>query len=242
MGFFKKKELTEEEKVRRAAEAEERERLRQEKAEKRAAENEERKQERAAKKAEREAADKEDNEFWFGPSPTFDDTMNKGIYSIALDRVRNLLSPNEIVLGTVPAEYDMPGGKEVKGVLVATDQKVVYCSNTITKEFTEVMDYKSMGSISIKNDGLLKREIHVVSGREKRVFDDIKDNPQLKRLLDGVQKQISIAHSGGSSQQQPTTAPEKDRIQQLKELAELKNDGILTEEEFQSEKQRILNG
>lgn len=242
MGFFKKKELTKEEKAKRAAEEAERERLRQEKAEKRAAENEERKRERAAKKAEREADEKEDNEFWFGPSPTFDDTMNKGIYSIALDRVRNLLAPNEVVLGTVPAEYDMPGGKEVKGVLVATNQKLVYCSNTFSKEYTEVMDYKSMGSISIKNDGFLKKEIHVVSGREKRIFDDIKDNPQLKRLLEGVQKQISNAHSSASGQQQTSPDPQKDRIQQLKELAELKNEGILTEDEFRSEKQKILNG
>jgi hypothetical protein len=33
-----------------------------------------------------------------------------------------------------------------------------------------------------------------------------------------------------------------DRVTQLKELAELKEAGMLTEEEFQQEKQRILAG
>jgi hypothetical protein len=45
----------------------------------------------------------------------------------------------------------------------------------------------------------------------------------------------------------PTTAPapppaQPDRIAQLKELGELKASGVLTEEEFQAEKAKILNG
>ncbi len=35
-------------------------------------------------------------------------------------------------------------------------------------------------------------------------------------------------------------APAEDRVEQLKELAGLKEQGVLTEEEFQSEKARIL--
>jgi membrane protease subunit (stomatin/prohibitin family) len=38
--------------------------------------------------------------------------------------------------------------------------------------------------------------------------------------------------------QQP--APEKDRMQQLKELGELKQQGVLTDAEFDAEKARIL--
>jgi Short C-terminal domain len=41
----------------------------------------------------------------------------------------------------------------------------------------------------------------------------------------------------------PTPAPaQPDRIAQLKELGELKAAGVLTEEEFQAEKAKILNG
>jgi hypothetical protein len=38
----------------------------------------------------------------------------------------------------------------------------------------------------------------------------------------------------------PAAAPQKDSITQLKELAELKNQGILTEEEFAAQKAKIL--
>ena len=37
-------------------------------------------------------------------------------------------------------------------------------------------------------------------------------------------------------------APAEDRVQQLKDLADLKQQGVLTEEEFASEKARILGG
>jgi hypothetical protein len=39
----------------------------------------------------------------------------------------------------------------------------------------------------------------------------------------------------------PPAAPAADPIEQLKELADLKNQGILTEEEFAAQKAKILN-
>lgn len=40
----------------------------------------------------------------------------------------------------------------------------------------------------------------------------------------------------------PGPAPTADRLAQLKQLGELRQAGVLTEEEFQQEKQRILGG
>jgi hypothetical protein len=40
----------------------------------------------------------------------------------------------------------------------------------------------------------------------------------------------------------PAAAPAEDRVQQLKDLADLKAQGVLTDEEFAAEKARILNG
>jgi hypothetical protein len=43
-------------------------------------------------------------------------------------------------------------------------------------------------------------------------------------------------------QSAPPPEPQVDMIQQLKDLAELKDQGILTEEEFAAQKARILGG
>ena len=40
----------------------------------------------------------------------------------------------------------------------------------------------------------------------------------------------------------PPAAPAEDRVEKLKELASLKDQGVLTEAEFAAEKARILNG
>ena len=42
-------------------------------------------------------------------------------------------------------------------------------------------------------------------------------------------------------QQAAAAAPAPDPIRQLKDLADLKSQGILTEDEFQAQKQKILN-
>ena len=45
-----------------------------------------------------------------------------------------------------------------------------------------------------------------------------------------------------AGQAPPPQGPADDRVQQLKDLADLKAQGVLTEEEFASEKARILGG
>ena len=40
----------------------------------------------------------------------------------------------------------------------------------------------------------------------------------------------------------PAPAPEADMIQQLKDLAALHEQGVLTDEEFQAQKARVLGG
>ena len=57
-----------------------------------------------------------------------------------------------------------------------------------------------------------------------------------------------LHHSMRQWQRQPAARPssrrsaQPDKIAQLKELGELKAAGVLTEEEFQAEKAKILNG
>jgi hypothetical protein len=84
-------------------------------------------------------------------------------------------------------------------------------------------------------------------------------NEQITKLqtqLDTVTEQPAMAHQIPSPAYPPQPDPPLypadpappaavaplDRVTQLKELAELKEAGMLTEEEFQQEKQRILAG
>jgi Short C-terminal domain len=54
------------------------------------------------------------------------------------------------------------------------------------------------------------------------------------------QQQYAQQQQAYAQQPAPAPAPQVDTIGQLKELAELKNQGILTEEEFQAQKAKLL--
>jgi Short C-terminal domain len=53
-------------------------------------------------------------------------------------------------------------------------------------------------------------------------------------------QQQQYAQQQAYPQQQPPPAPPVDTVTQLKELAELKSQGILTDEEFQAQKAKVL--
>jgi hypothetical protein len=54
--------------------------------------------------------------------------------------------------------------------------------------------------------------------------------------------QAAEPQPGNEEPEQGSDPPAKDRLQQLKELGELKAQGVLTEEEFAAEKAKILAG
>ena len=56
------------------------------------------------------------------------------------------------------------------------------------------------------------------------------------------QQQAPAQQQQAPAQQQPAASSEEDTIEQLKKLGELRDSGVLTEEEFQKEKRKILGG
>jgi hypothetical protein len=54
------------------------------------------------------------------------------------------------------------------------------------------------------------------------------------------QQQAYAQQQAAAAQAAPAAAPAADPVQQLKELAELKNQGILTDAEFEAQKAKIL--
>lgn len=95
----------------------------------------------------------------------------------------------------------------------------------------------------------------ITEGRQAEAMQD----EQIAELQDQVDSQPAAAYAPPPAQPKyappapppaPAAAPppapaassSTDRIAQLKELGELRDAGVLTEEEFQQEKQRILSG
>lgn len=183
-------------------------------------------------------------EKFFGPNPGFTMKMNFITYRASFDYIENLISSSEEILSTLIVEFDKTEKREMKGVLVATTQKLIFASIFPRKEYNETFEYKKINGISLKNDGFSKREIVIDYGRSTRKFDDIVVGKELDAFLNRVREQITLHKSGSITSTRSINNPVKhvDKYEQLEKLGRLKEQGILSEEEFQLEKIKILNG
>ena len=133
-----------------------------------------------------------------------------------------------VVQGTFQAE--MFGQETLRtGILVTTDRRVVlYCKKVSGYEM-EVFLYSNISSIELGKDWMGHRVAFFVSNNKMG----------MKWIKTGdVQKFIEYVKSRIEKKGQETTPPEPivDIPDQIKKLAELKDQGILTEEEFELKK------
>lgn len=161
-----------------------------------------------------------------------------------------VLKSDEIVLHSIKAEYDKTKKREIKGLLIATNQRLVFVSSGVGfGQYLEEFDYRKMNGIAQANDGFFEKEIYIDLGQSRKKFDDIIPDERFKEFVAVVMEQINIArntpkntHIRKTTNSRTATEVKKaDKYEALEKIAKLKEQGILTEEEFQTEKEKILN-
>ncbi|MFZ3591495.1 SHOCT domain-containing protein [Bacillus sp. DJP31] len=250
MSFFKKLFATED------LTPEERERQEKEKAEKKAQKEKEyqlyqerREKEKEAKQAEKEK--KKELELqrtvkFFGPNPGFTVKTNYTVYkNVLIYLENNVLSPTEEVLSTIPAEYDKTKKREIKGVLVATNERLIFATSGIGHgEFVEVLEYSKMNGISLAPDGFSQKELLIDYGRSRKTFDDIVNDANFTKFLAEVRQMMNQSIKIGKVSKPTKAIPsqkQEDKYETLAKLGKLRDNGILSDKEFEIEKQKILN-
>lgn len=78
----------------------------------------------------------------------------------------------------------------------------------------------------------------VVAGTATAVSGRVQRRQQAKWAAQEPQPQQAYAEPAPA----PAAAPQKDNLAQLKELGELRDSGVLTDEEFEAQKAKILAG
>lgn len=130
------------------------------------------------------------------------------------------------------------------GVLVATNKRLVFVDKGLISLRVEDFPYKNVSSIQYQT-GMVFGKITIFTSGNKADIDQI-DKKQAKDFAEYVRNRISNyetkeAPVDSTVSTTPVQSGE-DFISQLERLATLKEKGILSEEEFQSQKQRILAG
>ena len=137
------------------------------------------------------------------------------------------LKTGEEFIATVMGATDSLG----VGVLIATNKRLVYFSRKIAGFEFEIMPYSNVSSIELSK-GIRGHSIQVIASGNTISMKWIKVG-QVSDLVEHVKAMIG--------KNEELQLPSSDVPDQIKKLAELKEQGILTEDEFQTKKQQLLS-
>lgn len=167
-----------------------------------------------------------------------------------LDGAQQHMEPNEQVITSVPGTYEttIMGSDSVRsGLLIATDRRVVFYAKKLTGYDLETYPYTSISSID-QGKNMMGHKVTFYASGNKVEVKWIKDVEQLQHFMNFVKTHIHARSSTQPSLQPPpmvapATAPPAaapDVMAQIRSLGELRDAGVLTEQEFADKKAELL--
>jgi hypothetical protein len=158
-----------------------------------------------------------------------------------VEKASEHLDDGEEVVSAVLGQYETEraGQDSVrKGVLVATDRRVVLYAKKLGGYELESFPYDNISSIEMGKQMVMGHSIKLfASGNEVRLkwIDKKQDVPVFISAVRGRMK-----GGIGSGTGAPAQAAEQDVSEQIRKLAQLRDDDILTDDEFQAKKTQLL--
>lgn len=147
----------------------------------------------------------------------------------------HLESGEEIITGIKGAYETKIMGQESarRGMLLATNKRIIFYAKKLTGFDLEVFPYSNVSSIEMSK-GIMGHKITFFASGNKATVKWIQDKD--------VQKFVSEVKNRIGKKEEVKAVPEVavDIPTQIKKLAELKDQGILTEEEFETKKKELL--
>lgn len=134
-------------------------------------------------------------------------------------------------------EYLATGKLDGKdGVLAATNDRLVFVSGSFTGQSVQDAPYRNITSIETEQ-GWGKIALRVVVADNEMVIEKIHPPKNLQDIANKVRAYTPATAAPAAAPQ----ASNSDIPTQLKQLAELKDSGILSEDEYESKKAELLS-
>jgi hypothetical protein len=155
-----------------------------------------------------------------------------------IEQSKSHLDPDEEILYSVLGAYETEilGADTVRnGVFLATDKRLFFYAKKLTGYELESFPYENISSFEASK-GIMGHSLSFFASGNKVKMKWINDG-DITGFLD------YLRNRAGKKSESPKSDSlnEKSVVDQLKELVELKEQGILTEDEFQQQKEKILN-
>lgn len=163
--------------------------------------------------------------------------MTKELKHVTKFREKHL-KPNESIVawgeGYIGEMMGKGDNTQHNGALIVTETMVVFYRKGFIGEVLETMPLKGITSIERKST-LGHRTIRLHTSHDDLAFKSMKKDHD-QRLIDAIE----AGRDNNSQQQSKPQVVTPSNIDKIKQLAELKDAGILTEEEFETKKAQLL--
>lgn len=153
--------------------------------------------------------------------------INQLMSGRSIDMLPDILWEDEEVADAISGTLD---GKN--GLLVATNKRIIFIKKGLVRASVEDIPYDKMSSLEYDQGVLFGSIKFYASGN--RVHIDKIQKARVRPFAEGLRARITGAQTHASAQA-PMTA-----IDQVKQLAELRDQGIITAEEFDAKKKQLL--
>jgi len=154
-----------------------------------------------------------------------------------LERAETQLDPDEIVKFIVPTVVTVSSANTRKkdknaGVVVLTDKRVLITSQIAFNHSSETVLFHEIRSVNSGGDG--------VSGGHIELHTLTKTITFIVTYKKDMVRRIAQAFEAVAGSPSAPAAPQADVLAQIEKLSELKEKGILTEDEFKAKKDELL--
>jgi hypothetical protein len=156
-----------------------------------------------------------------------------------LSQAQEHLEDNEQVLTAVQGAYEvkrMGSDSARKGALIATDRRVVFYAKKMTGYDLESFPYDHISSIDMSK-GMTGHSITLYASGNKTHIKWIDKKQDVPGFVSTVRGRMKGGTGDGAAA--PATS-EPDAADQIRRLGQLRDEGLLTEEEFQAKKAQLL--
>ena len=126
------------------------------------------------------------------------------------------------------------------GLVVLTDDRLLFFREGWLSKSSEDFPMNKVSSVGF-HAGLLLGKISVHASGNKAEIENV-DKQDGKRIVDNIRSRLANPQAQTPAHGPVTTGAAPDPLDQLRKLGELHDAGVVSDEEFEAKKERLLEG
>jgi Bacterial PH domain/Short C-terminal domain len=156
-----------------------------------------------------------------------------------LDQAKEHLDQGEEVLAVIKGTYEtkkMGNDWTRGGILAATDHRLVFYAKKMGGYDFEVFPYKAISSIET-GKGMTGHHVKFFASGNQVNLKMIDRNSDVPAFVTVVKDRMNAAHATPAA---PAASDSPDVADQIRKLAQLRDEGLVTDEEFETKRAELL--